>query len=178
MTRTLIPMALIVLSLPFPQSAMAKDNSNPPDWYVVDEIIVDEAPDYRSDAFFADKSSIEIVDGFVSVSISQIVTAESNEGTDDIAKIRDIRSKILVDCIRHIYAVMELSEFDGNEVLIRSESQSVETAKWILPYANSGYVSVFRFVCEPGTSFGSQPFPGHIQPLESFKAYLSADWSK
>ncbi|WP_108810363.1 hypothetical protein [Sphingorhabdus sp. Alg231-15] len=178
MTRYLVFLSLIIFALSFTQAAKAKDKTNSPDWYLVDEVIVDEAPDYRSDIFFADKTSIERIDDLVSVSISQIVLAESNKGADDISKIRDIRSIILVDCNRHIYGVTELSEFDGNETLIRSETQSRESTKWILPYANSGYVSVFRFVCEPDKQFGSQEFPGHIQPLTSLKAYLSADWSK
>ncbi len=176
MLRYQLLISLIVLFLPF--AVAAKDKQNPADWYLVDEIIVDEPPDYRSDIFFADKASIERIDGLVSVSISQIVMAESNKGDDDISKIRDIRSKILVDCNRHIYAAMELSEFDGNERLVRTETWPKDSAKWVLPYANSGYVSIFRFACEPDKQFGSQKFPGHIQPLTSLKAYLTADWSK
>ncbi len=178
MTRYLALLLLLGLSIPAAASESTEDQKNIPDWYLVDEVIVDEPPDYRSDIFFADKSSIERIGGLVAVSISQIVTAQSNEGDDDIAKIRDIRSRILVNCNRHIYAATELSEFDGNEKLIRSETQSRESAKWILPYADSGYVNIFRFACEPDKKFGSQEFPGHVQPLASFKAYLSADWSK
>lgn len=164
---------------PAAQPSYAETKSdNAPDWYLVDEIIEDVPPDYRSDIFFADKASIERTDGLVSIAISHIVMAESNEGDDEIAKIRDFRSTIWINCNRHIYAATELAEFDGNEKLIRSEAQSKETAKWILPYANSGYVSVFRFACEPDKEFGSQDFPGHIQPLISLKAYLNADWSK
>ncbi|GAA0470136.1 hypothetical protein GCM10009096_08800 [Parasphingorhabdus litoris] len=170
--------AMIVLSMLIVPVAIAKDKPKLPDWYLVDEVIVDEAPDYRSDIFFADKSSVRNIDGLTSISVSQIVMAETNAGDNEISRIRDIRSTILIDCHKHMYAAMELTEFDGNEKLIRSETQSRAFAKWILPYADSGYVSVFRFACEPDQEFGSQEFPGHIQPLTAFKAYLNADWSK
>ncbi len=139
-------------------------------WYLVDEIIEDEAPDYRSDIFFADKASIKQEDGYTSVSISHIIMARS--------EIKDMRSRILIDCNQHIYAAMEVAEYDQDNKLVTSKAIDLETVEWILPYANSGYVSVFRFACEPNIKFGSQKFRGDIQPLTSVMAYLNADWSK
>lgn len=145
-----------------------------PDWYLVDEIIEDKAPDYRSDIFFADKASLKQENGFTSVSISQITMTTNQETSKN--KIKDLRSDIMIDCNEHVYAAMEVSEFDQDNNLVTSKTKPSQTAEWILPFANSGYVSVFRFACEPDVEFGSQKFPRHIQPLASVMAYLNADW--
>lgn len=170
--------ALSIIILLFgvsPSSAETKTAT--PDWYLVDEIIEDKAPDYRSDVFFADKASIKPEHGYTSVSISQIIMSQvDNEGASESA-IKDIRSRILIDCNQHMYAATEIAEYDRNDKVINSKTQTMENAKWILPFADSGYVSVFRFACEPDVKFGSQKFPSHIQPLLSVMAYVNADWS-
>lgn len=171
-----VPIFLITASLTAcPVSAKTKSNALH-NWYLVDEIIEDEAPDYRSDIFFADKASIKKVNGFTSVSISQIIMATDKEASEN--DIKDLRSHIIIDCNQHIYAVMEVAEFNKDNELMTLRTMSLETAEWILPFANSGYVSIFRFACEPDKEFGTQKFPSHIQPLAAITDYLNADWSK
>lgn len=157
-----------------PETSYAEAKVTVPDWYLVDEIIEDKAPDYRSDVFFADKASIKQENGYTFISISQIIMSQGDEPSD--SKIRDLRSRIMIDCNEHVYSAMEVSEFSEDNKLVTSNRMPPDTAPWILPYANSGYVSVFRFACETGNEFGSQKFPGHIQPLVSIMAYLNADW--
>ncbi len=152
----------------------AEEKAVTPNWYLVDEIIEDKAPDYRSDIFFADKASIEREKGYTSISISQIIMSQGGEPSHSI--IRDLRSRIIIDCNEHMYAATEVSEFDQDNKLISSKIMPLETVEWNLPFANSGYVSVFRFACEPDIEFGSQKFPADIQPLASIMAYLKADW--
>ena len=157
-----------------PETSHAEEKTVTPNWYLVDEIIEDKAPDYRSDIFFADKASIKQDNGYTSISISQIIMSQGDEPSDSV--IRDLRSRIMIDCNEHIYATMEVSEFDQDNKLITSKTMPLETVEWELPFANSGYVSVFRFACEPDIEFGSQKFPAEIQPLASVMAYLKADW--
>lgn len=148
-----------------------------PDWYLVDEIIEDEAPDYRSDVFFADKASLKKENGYISISISQIIMSQVEVEGVPQSRIRDMRSRIAVDCNRHVYAALDVSEYNKDNKLVTSKTSSIETAEWILPFANSGYINIFRFACEPDTMFGTQEFPGDKQPLASILAYLNADWS-
>lgn len=157
-----------------PEASRAEEKPAVPNWYLVDEIIEDKAPDYRSDVFFADKASIKQENGYTSISISQIITSQGDGPSD--SKIKDLRSRIMIDCNKHMYATMEVSEFDRDNKLITSKTVSLETVEWELPFANSGYVSIFRFACEPDIEFGSQKFPADIQPLASVIAYLKADW--
>lgn len=174
MLRFSLASVIMILSLLTTAPSYAKASIDGPNWYLVDEIIEDKAPDYRSDIFFADKASIRQENGFTSVAISQIIMAEDQETSK--SKIRDLRSRIMIDCNEHVYAAMEVSEFDQDNKLVTSKTMPKETAEWILPFANSGYVSIFRFACELDIEFGSQKFPGHIQPLTSIMAYLNADW--
>lgn len=171
LTLTALALCAILLA---PETSHAEEEAATPNWYLVDEIIEDEAPDYRSDIFFADKASIKQENGYTSVSISQIIISQGNEPSD--SNIRDLRSRIMIDCNEHIYATIEVSEFDLSDQLIISKTTPLETAEWELPFANSGYVNVFRFACEPDIEFGSQKFPANIQPLASVMAYLKADW--
>ncbi|MEP2102986.1 MAG: surface-adhesin E family protein [Parasphingorhabdus sp.] len=170
------PLTSIVLtaSLLVAGPSCAKTKAAAPDWYLVDEIIEDKAPDYRSDIFFADKASIKQEDGYTAVSISQIIMTQDEETSE--SKVRDLRSRILIDCNEHVYAATEVAEYSKDNKLVTSQSMSLESTEWILPFANSGYVNVFRFACEPDITFGTQKFPGHIQPLTSVMAYLNADW--
>lgn len=173
LTTSLALMVSLLASVPiYAETAIAE-----PDWYLVDEIIEDEAPDYRSDIFFADKVSIKPESGYTSVSISHIVMAQVEDDGAQKSEIKDLRSRILIDCNQHTYAVMSVAEYNSDNEQITSQTMSLETAEWILPFANSGYVSVFRFACEPDQKFVIQRFPGHIQPLAWVLAYLNADWS-
>lgn len=156
------------------ETSHAEEKAATPNWYLVDDIIEDEAPDYRTDIFFADKASIKREDGYISISISQIIMSQGEGPSDRI--IRDLRSRIMIDCNEHMYAATEVSKFDQDNKMISSKIMPLETAEWELPFANSGYVSVFRFACEPDIEFGSQEFPADIQPLTSIMAYLKADW--
>lgn len=174
MYRFGLPSLVLSAALFVPETSYAEVTIAGPDWYLVDEIIEDRAPDYRSDIFFADKTSVMQENGYTYVSISQIIMSQGDEPSD--TKIKDLRSRIMINCNEHIYSAMEVSEYNEDNKLVTSKEIPPDTAEWILPYANSGYVSVFRFACETENEFGSQKFPGHIQPLVSIMAYLNADW--
>ena len=159
--------------------AQSPDNSDPkPHWLFVDEIIVDQPPDYRSDLFFADRASIKQQDGHFTVSISHIVLTEA-AGTQSLKnQVTDTRAQLVIDCRERVFKVANATQYDGEEQLIDPVSPAAEKYRSKPMQFNAGSVKIVSMVCDGDDEFAEQKFPSQMQPLTALLAYLNADWSK
>ncbi|MEM8919032.1 MAG: hypothetical protein AAGE37_09250 [Pseudomonadota bacterium] len=148
-----------------------------PEWFLVDEIIRDDAPEYRSEIYFANKASVVKSSETVTVAISMIATTGWPDRT--LAEnIRDLRSNMVIDCSTRAYQLHEQLVYDGDERPIASLAPG-DLQKDFLPSApDRGFGAIVGFACEADSEIGRRQSPAHMQPLTWFIAYISADWSK
>lgn len=154
------------------QSATARS-----DWYLVEEVIEDRLPDYRSDIYFADKASIVKSDKQSSIAISHLVlTQVSDESDSPGTRIRDTRSRLAINCDERTYSTLESAEFDQDNNQLSQQKTESKLAEWVLPIDGSGFASIVEFACAPERNLGEQKFKGDILPLIGLMAWLNADW--
>lgn len=147
------------------------------DWYLVDEIIEDTPPDYRSDIYFADKASIVTENRQSSVAISHLIlTQEPEESRKSDTRIRDVRSRLVINCDEGTYSILRSAEYDRENRIVSPKKAKSDLAEWLLPAEGSGHASIVQFVCTPELKPGEQKFKDDILPLFWLIAWLNADW--
>ncbi|MEO9469508.1 surface-adhesin E family protein [Parasphingorhabdus sp.] len=147
------------------------------EWYLVAETIEDTHPDYRSDIYFADKTSIMKNGNQSSVAISHLILSqEPEEGDKSETRIRDIRSNLAINCDEQTYSIVESAEYDQDNMLVSQTKTEPALREWHLPGDGSGHANIVQFACDSELKLGEQKFKEDILPLVWLMAFLSADW--
>ncbi|SIN89094.1 hypothetical protein SAMN02745824_2187 [Parasphingorhabdus marina DSM 22363] len=147
------------------------------DWYLVDEIIEDESPDYRSEIYFADKASVERDKKAVTLAVSRIVMT-GREDRSLRENIRDLRSDMIIDCSTGSYRMRNRSTYDGAEQPAAPYEQDSPQERVVPSTSETGYGAIVRFACDADATIGQRQSHPHMQPLTWLIAYINADWSK
>ena len=147
------------------------------DWYLVDEIIQDEPPDYLNEIFFADKASVERDKQAVTLAVSRIVMT-GREDRSLRENIRDMRSDMVIDCSTRTYDLRNLSTYDGAEQLTAQNEQDKRQESTVQSTSKIGYGAIVQFACDSDAKTGQRQSYPHMQPLTWLIAYINADWSK
>lgn len=168
--------AFVLLGFSEPQPP--QPSASIPNWLLVDEIVVDEPPEFRSDLFFADQASITQGDTDFTISISHIILTEAVGTSSQKDQIVDMRSQMTIDCRKRVYRVTETSQYNGEEELVTAVTSDENESQWQRPESDAGLAKVIKLVCEANTGSGAGNLPSHLQPLTALLAYLNADWSK
>lgn len=167
--------AIIVATTQFSVSTAAQSSNT--QWLLIDERIEGDPKDLSSQLLFADKNSLSGSDEEPTLSISNLNFDEVKTDRKFQLIIVDSRMKVTVNCKQQSYKILNLEQYDQDNVKIEKPDVQFQIGQWQQAQSQS-FKSLIKFSCNPDDGNYQSTFGPNVDPLQGLIGYLNADWSK